>query len=295
MGLKKKAGVITGFFVYIYLSQAVAIMDLNFIRKQINTLLKELFNHHLNEIREHADDEIVDYDEIDLQQEFAKLNALLFNNKLQTPVLNWGKRKTSHGHVSATRNRQTGAITIKALEISRFSEMPYKDFKDVLAHEMIHVNLLQNNIKDGHGWRFQTEMDRINSMGLGFNITITAEKEYNLSKFAPQKMAPLVALLFDTDRGKNNLILMSTKTYQNESHHIERIMSNLIKSGKYKTAELNYVLTDNIKLIKYKVSRTFERGFGSYPINEAFADEIKMSGKVLKNTKLPQEQLQAAE
>ncbi len=262
-------------------------MNLNFLRKKINTLIQEIFSQDLNEIKEHADDEIVDYDEIDLQQEFAKLNALLFDNELQTPILRWGKRKTSHGHVSGERNKKTGVITIKALEMSRFNEMPYKDFKDVLAHEMIHVKLMQNNIKDGHGSRFQTEMNRINSEKLGFNITISSDKQYNTSKFAPQTMPAVVAALYDTNLKKNNLVLMSPKTYDTMSHELERIMSNLIMAGKYKSIEVDYILTDNIKLIQYSVSRSFVRGFGSYPIDETLADEIKMNGKVLKSIKLP--------
>ena len=47
------------------------------------------------EKRQHEDGEIVDFNEIDLKDEFDKLNALLFDNKVQPVLLKWDNRKGS--------------------------------------------------------------------------------------------------------------------------------------------------------------------------------------------------------
>jgi hypothetical protein len=127
------------------------------------------------EKKEYSDTDVIDFNEIDIYHEYNKLNDLLFDGKLSRVPIILNNRKNAHGTVKSTINRRTGEINIQSLSMSKFLNVPYKFFKDVLAHEMIHVSLLQRNINAGHDWRFVREMDRINKMGLGFNISVTTD------------------------------------------------------------------------------------------------------------------------
>lgn len=243
------------------------------------------------EKRQHEDGEIVDFNEIDLKDEFDKLNALLFDNKVQPVLLKWDNRKGSFGHVRATRNRHTKEINVEYLSMSQFRNVPYKKFKDTFAHEMIHVYLLQQGINDGHGWRFQSEMRRINNMNLGFNIVISEEGEFELASHIKDKQIKsnkqFVACVGEVDSKKNLVAVMSPEVFQREGAKIKSLYERLIKAGRIRHVKFEFYKSKNIELFKYTQQRSFNRGFSYNFTTEEFVNSIKSEGEFITSFELP--------
>lgn len=233
----------------------------------------------LNEIREHTDDEIVDFNEIDLQQEFSKLNKLLFNNELQAVTMLWNTRKVAHGVVKATRNRVSGEIKIVSLSMSQFLKIPYKFFKDVLAHEMIHVYWLQKGrFKEQHGPLFQQEMRRINSLGHGFNVTVRGDSSnFEISQAVVKEGLELVFCVIYQQRSPGLMLsVMTLPTYITEGRLISNIYEGLVKRGKYKDIRGEFYKSKNPFLQKQKIQRSFSRSISYSNItHEQYAQLIK--------------------
>jgi predicted SprT family Zn-dependent metalloprotease len=233
----------------------------------------------INEVKEHADDEIVDFNEIDLRQEFEKLNKLLFNNQLHAPQMIWNTRKGAHGTVKATRNRTTGEIKIVSLSMSKFYEIPYKFFKDVLAHEMIHVYWIEKgHFKEQHGRLFQQEMHRINSLGLGFNVTIKGDSSnYKISQAIVKEGKEYVFCIISSRHNSQIMLsVMSLPTYITEGRLISRIYENLTKKGKYKHIHGEFYMSTNHMLQKERIQRSFTRSISYSNItHEQYAELLK--------------------
>lgn len=251
-------------------------MKIRITESQLSSIKK-----HLTEVREHTDDEIVDFNGIDLQGEFNKLNNLLFDGKLQPVQMIWNKRKAAHGVVKATMNRATRAITIKSLAMSQFLKIPYKFFKDVLAHEMIHVYLLQKGINDKHGPYFHAEMYRINKMGLGFNVTVRGDSaHFEMSDHMVKKGLELVAGIFHLN-GKIALAVMKPNTYTNEAKGIGNIYKHTCKTGKYREVTGEFYMTTDPQLQRGTIQRSFRSGVSYSWIDEVRYNEIKSNGEHL--------------
>ena len=239
----------------------------------------------INEGREHTDDEIVDFNEIDLQQEYNKLNNLLFDGNLQPVTMLWNKRKGAHGVVKGTRNRATGKITLKSLSMSQFLKVPYKFFKDVLAHEMIHVFWMQQDVNAKHGPLFVREMNRINSMGLGFNVSVRSDSsetsKFEMSSDVVKQGMELVFLLMETDKEKNMFSVMKYDAYKEQGYRIANIYNFLVnKKPKYRFATGEFFLSTNPKLQASKIQRSF--GSISYiVIDDTIANDLKKDARFL--------------
>jgi len=239
----------------------------------------------INEGREHTDDEIVDFNEIDLQQEYNKLNQLLFKGNLQPVTMLWNKRKGAHGVVKGTRSRATGKITLKSLSMSQFLKVPYRFFKDVLAHEMIHVFWMQQDVNAKHGPLFVQQMNRINSMGLGFNVSVRSDSsetsKFEMSSDVVKEGMELVFLLMKTDKDDNMFSVMKYDAYKSQGYRIINIYNYLInKKPKYRFADGEFFLSTNPRLQASKIQRSF--GSISYSrIDNAVANELKQNAKFL--------------
>lgn len=242
------------------------------------------FYNLLFENKVYLDNEIVDFNEINIQNEFNKLNTLLFNNEIKPVTMEWGRRKSAHGHVTATRNRVTGEIKIKKLSLSTFYNIPYRFFKDVLAHEMIHVYLLQKGLNVNHGLEFIQEMNRINAMGKGFNITVTSDaSNFEVAKSNSKSNVELVFLVFDNGKSKNNVAVMNYKTYKSRGMKISRIFDSLCKSGKYQIVYGQFFLSKSILLQAQSIQRSFERSIGFQNVPDEKLEQYKAGAKELGN------------
>ena len=246
------------------------------------------------EKKEYSDTDVIDFNEIDIYHEYNKLNDLLFDGKLSRVPIILNNRKNAHGTVKSTINRRTGEINIQSLSMSKFLNVPYKFFKDVLAHEMIHVSLLQRNINAGHDWRFVREMDRINKMGLGFNISVTTDSSM-LDDFevSTKKNVVLIFCVININGREKYVAVMRENVYTDQGSQISKIFNQTVKSGKYKEVVLEFYKSDEPYLQKLKIQRSFMRSIGYEKIPDERIDgliekSIKVSECVILPGKDPQ-------
>jgi len=197
----------------------------------------------------------------------------------------WNKRKGAHGVVKGTRVRSTGKITLKSLSMSQFLKVPYKFFKDVLAHEMIHVFWMQQDVNAKHGPLFVQQMNRINSMGLGFNVSVRSDSsetsKFEMSSDVVKEGMELVFLLMKTDKDDNMFSVMKYDAYKSQGYRIIDIYNYLVnKKPKYRFADGEFFLSTNPRLQASKIQRSF--GSISYSrIDNAVANELKQNAKFL--------------
>ena len=181
----------------------------------IFSLIKEEVNNFLNEF---AETDVVDSRNIDLQKEYDELNKLLWDNKLPNVHLVFDSKKNGYGRVIGFYNRRTGEVSIKHLAISNLYKYTYRQFRNILAHEQIHVyqmGVLKN--KGGHGWDFHREANRINGMGLGFEITEKNGEDIAVSDQAMARFSKknLIALVTNVD-GRYNITVTTPSVYAKE-------------------------------------------------------------------------------
>jgi hypothetical protein len=103
----------------------------------------------------------------DLQEIFDELNIELFDGAVLPVLLKWNTSKNTIGHVLFSGQ------AIEHLAISDYYDLDLEQIRNVMAHEMIHVYLGQNNIKDDnyHGRQFTRMMNRFNKKGFKIGKT----------------------------------------------------------------------------------------------------------------------------
>jgi hypothetical protein len=199
----------------------------------------------------------------------------------------WGARKGSLGHVKTMYNRLTGENKIISLTISTFHALPYREFKDTLAHEMIHIkqlSTLKPQTYDPHGHTFHSEMRRINQMGLGFNIQIFNDGNLDVSDTSKAKAKDMLCIIFKLD----NKVFACTATlsaYTNEFKNVVRLFQGLVNRGKYRLAEITVIESKNPVLLKYPMKRTFKSGVTYAPVSDELYNEL-LKDKIIKQEKI---------
>lgn len=123
--------------------------------------------------------------EYDIKEEFDRLNELLFNNEVIYPEILFEPHKTK---IAWTTFWSNGKVT---LTFNKNFILSFEQFRNVLAHEMIHILLTQRRIfKDyggDHGIYFTREMDRINNMNVGIHISPRDTILPNQQRFKKEK------------------------------------------------------------------------------------------------------------
>jgi len=235
----------------------------------------------LFEAKEYTDTDIIDFNEIDIYHEYDKLNKLLFNDELPRVRIILNNAKNTHGSVSATRNRLTNIVTIQSLTMSKFLNVPYKFFKDVLAHEMIHVYWFHKNVNANHDYRFVREMNRINGMGLGFNITIKTDSSM-LDDFqvSSRKNVTLIFCIITLNGTDNKILVTKEKIYFEQGRQISKIFDQTVRKGKFKEVSLNFYKSDAPYLQKLIIQRTFMKSLRYENIPDERVDDL--IGKSIK-------------
>lgn len=238
---------------------------------------------------EYQDDDIIDPTRVNLRDEYRKLNTQLFNDELPTVPMKWSNRKGNLGHVRAQINRVTREAKIAYLAISSFHAMPYKIFRNTLAHEMIHVKLLSNGQDDPHshhGHAFHSEGRRINDMGLGYNITTRSEDQLEVSDLAMKKASgkSFICMILEID-GRKMLNVTTQRVYDAEGQNVFNLFQKLVNRGKYREVNIMVVESSDPELIKYRVSRTFQRGLSYAPISDELLDRL-LQGDVIRSERI---------
>jgi hypothetical protein len=248
-------------------------------------LIKEELNKFLNEF---AEEDIVDSRNIDLQKEYDELNKLLWNGKLPNVHLLFDSKKNGYGRVIGLYNRRTGEVSIKHLAISNIYKYTYRQFKNILAHEQIHVyqmGILKN--KGGHGWDFHREASRINGMRLGFQITEKNGEDIAVSDQAMARFSKknLIALVTNMD-GRYNITVTTPSVYAKESDQFFHIFDLAVnRYNKYNKVEITVIETSNPELLKYPVARTFMRSVSAIPLPDRLLEQL-LNDNIIKEVKI---------
>ena len=228
---------------------------------KLRKLIREMI---MSEAYEHTDDEIVTFDNIDLQYEYDKLNDMLFNGELTKVSMSWANTKGKHGSVKFRALNMGGKArkvqSITGLFLSKYFEIPYKMFKDTLAHEMIHVKNLQDAMRsnrviytnEGHGSDFIREMNRINSMGLGFKVSVTGEESYNVASHVKGKQMYIAVVMLKKRSKSDTWIVGMTDSAYEERERMERFLSRM-----YDSVLINYYNTNNPYFSKFPAQKNF--------------------------------------
>ena len=99
-------------------------------------------------------------------ESFRKFNSLIFNGCLPAPEFTLRKARSFRGKI-VYRLRKLGFKTINdnfELRISTSFDLPENEWEDVVIHEMIHLFIASQGIKDSssHGSEFRKMMHSIN-------------------------------------------------------------------------------------------------------------------------------------
>jgi len=248
----------------------------------LESIIKEEFDK-LFEENNYNDDDIIDPTKINLIGEYRKLNNELFNSELPSIRMKWSRRKGNLGHVSAMINRMTHEAEIKHLAITSFYKMPYRIFKDTLAHEMIHVKLLTFGGHDPynpHDYNFFKEANRINSMGLGYNITKSSEEQLGVSD-SMDNGKTYIAIILDID-GRKSISVTTPKVYERDINFIFSLFQNLVNKGKYKRVEIIVIESKNPELVKYQISRSYNNKISHSPISDELLNQLLNDKVIIK-------------
>lgn len=228
--------------------------------------------------------------EIDLVHEYTKLNRVLYDGKLGIYPMKWNRRKGSGAIVKWRKQRSRGSmqshigmgvlfhdgrpgtyddtIQIISIEVSTFFESSGKMFLDRLAHEMIHVYLLEQGIDDGHGPRFRAEMRRINAMNLGIDITITESVSgIKTSAEASGKGVRRGIVLVDDQ-------IISIYGPKNFPDTLYELLVGMRQSW-ISQRQFAWYWSDAPWLARYPSARTLGRSFKSYRITPEQVEDIK--------------------
>ena len=239
-------------------------------------------------LNEFAEEDIVDSRNIDLQKEYDDLNQQLWGGKLPKVVLKFDSKKNGYGRVHGQIERFTRKVIINYLAISNMYKFTYRQFKNIMAHEQIHVwQMGVKNERGGHGWDFEREARRINGMGLGFDITARNGEDIPVSDQAMAKFTKknLIALVVNTD-GNYNIVVTTPNVYEKEKDQFFHIFDLAVnRFRRYNSIEITVIETSNPELLKYPVARTFMRSVRSIPLPDRLLEQL-LNDNIIKEVKI---------
>jgi predicted SprT family Zn-dependent metalloprotease len=253
------------------------------------------FNQFLNETvsnQEYPDvvsrSEYIDFNTTDLYENFKFLNNLMFDNKLQPVPLKWFNTKRYLGLLKFKENN------IENLLISTFYKMTKKQFLETLAHEMIHVYIFQNNIRDNgdHGSKFKHILNTLNQKHPEYEIKPTENTNYFSVNSTKKKLTGV--LLFIAD-GNDYTAIYTNNDIVNDETIIDKFIDDLKKYiiripmnifVREKSVEIKIYSCDSPELLHFKIKRQLSiKNLGFYDVSEKTLNEIK-KGELITSYKL---------
>jgi hypothetical protein len=245
------------------------------------SIIKEEVSGFLNELE---NEDIVDVNTLNLQAEYDKLNELLFGGSLSRVPMKWDNSKTHLGVVSSLRNRLTGEMRVVSLAMSKYYKTNYRQFKNTLAHEMIHVKQIFTEGSANHQWSFYSESRRINGMGLGFHITPKNTEEIQMSDTVKGNAKTLVAIIFDID-GQYYLSVTTPSVYASDFDFLVNYYQREVNRGKHRKVEISVVESRNPELMGKRILRSFQRSFSFIRMPEGLFEQL-LNDKIIKSVKI---------
>lgn len=205
-----------------------------------------------------------------LRSEFNFLNRTLFDNKVKMLPLRWYKMRRKLGVYSYRYNRITKEILEEDIKITTLYSFNQQHFREVLAHEMIHAYIAQNNLEwADHGSVFLSEAARITS--LGYRITVKNDEPLEIE---PENDIYLPVLIAKS--GPTYVLSVFAANKLSFLLSLESIYSHLISEP-----ELYSVLFSKIsRFRRTNITSTFKIKW--YRIDETLYNDIKNNDKKLK-------------
>lgn len=225
--------------------------------------------------------EFIDIHSVDLQAEYRKYNAELFSNDL--PYIPIEIKPMKYGAaVDATRNKLSGRFTLTRLVMSSKYKFTAERLKNVLVHEMIHVWLMHNQVRDTdmHGVWFQRKMREINALG-GFTIgTSDVDAVSNMEN----KKGLYVKLAHKQDTSKYLLTVFDAKYLKEFDQHLSEWYSNMGCDPNCDPLWETYLLlSHDPQLMTYTKPRSI-KGLKRYIIKEPYYTSLITDSTLIRRT-----------
>lgn len=252
-----------------------------------------IFKNYLTEHSYKPEDDISPK-EIDLKKEYKILNKLLFDNKLPTDFpMKWNRRKGSGGR-TLSRHPRNEKPYVTGVEMSTFYKTTYGLFRDMLAHEMIHVRSVAMDLPDiggSHGPLFKMEMERINRMNVGINITPKHEMTDKIMKTSNSKAKERGIFILKYEEGNFAIMVLQKELLSKENiEKMAKVMTRSLKtSGRTKGCELYSMTSSHDLLNAYKLKRKWPKAGGNFvffELNKPAAKILLDDGKLVDVTRL---------
>lgn len=143
---------------------------------------------------------------------FEEFNVRYFGGELPVPALSTGMSRTRLGSMSWRKERCVSRlVTGYSIRLSNYYDIDETDFKSVLLHEMIHLYIVSQGIKDTspHGIEFQRKMQEINADG--WRISVSARMaEVPVTKRSKKSRAKVILAVI-TDDGRHVVSVVNPK------------------------------------------------------------------------------------
>lgn len=194
-------------------------------------------------------EDFVDYKKLDLRADFDMLNKLMFDGKLRPVRLRIMTTKNVVGLMSYDGQ------SVKDIGISNYYKMERQEYLNVLAHEMIHLWLEQNGVreKDGHGPKFMAKLKELNERFPEFSIKKTENAgDYDVSG---ERSGEYGALVFDED-GVFSIVVVQPSIVD-DSAGLDKFFDDFKKYALHRFRKLTVGVyrSDYPDLQKWKVKR----------------------------------------
>lgn len=148
-----------------------------------------------------------------LKEWFSLFNERYFNGELPEPVLAVGKSRTRLGTMSWKTKKKFFCVSTDGytIRISNYFDMEEKQYKSVLLHEMIHLHIVFNKIKDtsAHGIVFRKIMRSINADG--WEISVSARIGNDIKRNGITKKRRRIVLAAVTKDGRHLLSVVNPR------------------------------------------------------------------------------------
>lgn len=109
--------------------------------------------------------------------------ALIAANGLDPNLFAWNRGKSMMGQMAATRNRNTGVITIKSISLSSYwcEAMTEDEVREVMLHEVAHALTPGSN----HNWTFKAKVRAIGGVAADHCYEPSVETKARMDALTP--------------------------------------------------------------------------------------------------------------